>query len=102
MRPRAVTVRISRAAQERLDFASTIAGAPRATQPHRRIASARRIRCVSSGRAAAFRLSAMTWSVHPEPTDEVERAALLDAVERALPADAASPLGRSRWWRAGL
>ena len=45
----------------------------------------------------------MRWSVRPEPADASERAALLDAVERALAEEGAgSELARSRWWRAGL
>jgi hypothetical protein len=45
----------------------------------------------------------MTWSVQPEPTDEAEREALLQALKRALADEAggASVYG-THWWRSGL
>jgi hypothetical protein len=39
----------------------------------------------------------MSWEVVPEPADEVERAALLTAADRAF-----SPESDSAWWRSGL
>ena len=44
----------------------------------------------------------MTWSIQPDPREENERAALVDAAERALADGADSPLAASRWWRDGL
>jgi hypothetical protein len=39
----------------------------------------------------------MDWEVVPEPEDEVERAALLTAAERAF-----APESDSAWWRSGF
>ena len=39
----------------------------------------------------------MSWEVEPEPVDAEERAALLQAVERALRDE-----GQSQWWRSGF
>lgn len=45
----------------------------------------------------------MTWSVLPEPGDDIERQALLAAVERALAEEQAAASGQpSAWWRSGL
>ena len=45
----------------------------------------------------------MTWSVQPEPSDETERQALLDALDRALAEDENGARGfLSAWWRSGL
>jgi hypothetical protein len=45
----------------------------------------------------------MTWSVHPEPTDEAEREALLQALKRALADEAGGASAyATHWWRSGL
>ncbi|HET9323595.1 MAG TPA: hypothetical protein VFO03_06920 [Gaiellaceae bacterium] len=45
----------------------------------------------------------MSWSVHPEPEDELERAALLAALERALAEEEIAASGSpSAWWRSGF
>jgi hypothetical protein len=43
------------------------------------------------------------WSVQPEPADEIEREALVSALERALAEEASAASGVvSAWWRSGL
>lgn len=45
----------------------------------------------------------MSWSVQPEPADEVEREALLAALERALAEEETAASGSpSAWWRSGF
>ena len=45
----------------------------------------------------------MTWSVQPEPADDVERDALIAALERALAEEEAAASGTaSAWWRSGF
>jgi hypothetical protein len=43
------------------------------------------------------------WSVQPEPSDEVERDALIAALERALAEEETAATGQpSAWWRSGF
>ena len=46
----------------------------------------------------------MSWGVQPEPSDDAERRALLQALEQLLAEeDATAPGGyASPWWRSGL
>lgn len=44
----------------------------------------------------------MTWSVHPDPSDETERQALVAAVEQALAEEGGAPTYAGPWWRAGF
>jgi hypothetical protein len=45
----------------------------------------------------------VTWSVHPEPSDETERRALLAALSQALAEEQdGAQANASPWWRAGL
>jgi len=45
----------------------------------------------------------MAWSIHPDPSDETERQALLAAVEQALVEEQGdAPAYASPWWRAGF
>ena len=45
----------------------------------------------------------MTWSVHPEPSDQTERRALLAALGQALAEEQnGAQANASPWWRAGL
>jgi hypothetical protein len=45
----------------------------------------------------------VTWSVHPEPSDETERRALLAALGQALAEEQnGAQANASPWWRAGL
>lgn len=45
----------------------------------------------------------MSWSVQPEPTDELERRALLAALERALAEEEVGAQAYTgAWWRAGF
>jgi hypothetical protein len=45
----------------------------------------------------------MTWSVHPEPSDETERRALLAALNQALADEQdGAQTHASLWWRSGL
>ncbi len=43
----------------------------------------------------------MSWTIRPEPTDEHERQALLEALEQAL-GDDRGPAYAARWWRSGF
>ena len=45
----------------------------------------------------------MAWSVHPEPSDETERRALLAALNQALADERnGAQADASPWWRSGL
>jgi hypothetical protein len=45
----------------------------------------------------------VTWSVHPEPSDETERRALLAALGHALAEEQNDAhANASPWWRSGL
>jgi hypothetical protein len=45
----------------------------------------------------------VTWSVHPEPSDQTERRALLAALGQALAEEQnGAQANASPWWRAGL
>jgi hypothetical protein len=44
----------------------------------------------------------VTWSVQPEPTDEAERKALLEALELALAEEQDGSAYGGPWWRSGL
>jgi hypothetical protein len=45
----------------------------------------------------------MSWSVQPEPTDETERRALLEALRRALVEEAGGASAYATpWWRSGF
>jgi len=48
-------------------------------------------------------VSEVTWSVHPEPSDQTERRALLAALGQALAEEQnGAQANASPWWRAGL
>lgn len=48
-------------------------------------------------------MSGVTWSVHPEPSDQTERRALLAALGQALAEEQnGAQANASPWWRAGL